>query len=220
MNQHKAWKQVASANTAKVVSLPGCSTTNLPPYCFKSRLTGGQTFTQWTVSKPRKAGTTTDAPVLPPVTAGASLPATFNGVDQNALQACLEQDPEGCLETVPGLSECVETARVCNAAALAEGETPATAAAASLGAGEPQPSAAEVQAAAAATFGVTPESVSITPPTDHALDTDAAVTWTVTSQASTTGLGAQKRSFRGFTAHYSAQTGALLDACWGDMCDS
>ncbi|MER6570027.1 hypothetical protein ABT288_28530 [Streptomyces sp. NPDC001093] len=36
------------------------------------------------------------------------LPATFHGVDQDALQNCLANDPDSCLATVPGLAQCVD----------------------------------------------------------------------------------------------------------------
>jgi hypothetical protein len=42
----------------------------------------------------------------------------------------------------------------------------------------------------------------------------------VTSTSSTPGLQRTDRRFDGFTARYSAHTGALLEACWGDLCDA
>ncbi|MEU9381350.1 hypothetical protein AB0D38_10265 [Streptomyces sp. NPDC048279] len=54
MDGNQSWHQVATNNVAKVLSLPTCSSTNKPPYCFTSKLTDNTDFTQWTVSKPRK----------------------------------------------------------------------------------------------------------------------------------------------------------------------
>ncbi|MFF4214564.1 hypothetical protein ACFYZE_35580 [Streptomyces sp. NPDC001796] len=42
----------------------------------------------------------------------------------------------------------------------------------------------------------------------------------MTSTGSTPGLQRTDQRFDGFTARYSARTGALLDACWGDLCDA
>ncbi|MFF6948727.1 hypothetical protein ACFZAD_08740 [Streptomyces iakyrus] len=42
----------------------------------------------------------------------------------------------------------------------------------------------------------------------------------MTSTSSTPGLQRTDRRFDGFTARHSAHTGALLEACWGDLCDA
>ncbi len=42
----------------------------------------------------------------------------------------------------------------------------------------------------------------------------------MTSTHSTPGLQHTDQRFDGFTARYSARTGELLDACWGDLCDA
>ncbi|MFB7931946.1 hypothetical protein ACFC4C_22900 [Streptomyces sp. NPDC056039] len=225
MTGNKAWQQVATGNVAKSVTLPACSTSHKPPNCFTTKLTDSSKFTQWTVSKPRRqaAAVTSSAaaPAAPtphPDAAAAGLPAMFNGVDQHALQACLENDPDSCLTTVPGLSECVVTMRVCNAAALP-----------SSGASEDGAtvSAADIRARAAAAFDVPSDALAVEPSASPAaLKTRAntadssGAAWTVTSTSSTPGLQRTDRRFDGFTAHYSAQTGALLQACWGDLCDA
>ncbi|MFF4606106.1 hypothetical protein ACFY12_25620 [Streptomyces sp. NPDC001339] len=222
MSEDKAWHQVASENTAQVISLGTCGSARKPPYCFTAKMTGGTSFTQWTAGKPRKASTV--APVhafAPPAlrpSASAQRPETpksFNGVDQQALRQCLLNDPDGCLATVPGLSECVAGARLCNAEALqsAAPETPGPTASVS---GE------DVRERAAADFAVAPDKVSVVSPsmsTGFAAGTDTPSMWTVTSAEATPGLGRHDARFNGFRASYSATTGQLIEACWGQMCD-
>jgi hypothetical protein len=154
---------------------------------------------------------------LPP-----DLPATFNGVDQGALQSCLASDADACLATVPGLSECVVTVRICNAAALAAGgqaEDPAA---------DADVSAADIRARAAAAFDVSGDDVAVEPPAPSPAGLTAAPravsgggddVWTVSSSSSTPGLQRGDHRFAGFTARYSPHTGALVDACWGELCD-
>ncbi|MFF8939624.1 hypothetical protein ACF08O_33975 [Streptomyces paradoxus] len=229
MTGNKVWQQVATPNVAKSVTLPVCSTTHKPPNCFTTKLTDNSKFTQWTVSKPRRQAAATASPAAATAApthsrdaAAAGLPATFNGVDQQALQACLENDPDSCLASVPGLSECVVTIRVCNAAAVPSGGPSEEAAAADI-------SASDIRARAAAAFGVPSDALAVKPPTSpsalkahpHAADNSSGdAAWTVTSTSSTPGLQRTDRRFDGFTARYSAHTGALLEACWGDLCDA
>ncbi|MDO0911154.1 hypothetical protein QQM39_09895 [Streptomyces sp. DT2A-34] len=229
MTGNKVWQQVATPNVAKSVTLPVCSTSHKPPNCFTTKLTDSSKFTQWTVSKPRRQAAAAAsavaepaAPTHPRDAVAAGLPATFNGVDQQALQACLENDPDNCLATVPGLSECVVTVRVCNAAALPSGGTSENAAA------DADVSVADIRARAAAAFDVPSDALAVEPPTSpsalkahpNAVDSSGDSAWTVTSSSSTPGLQRTDRRFDGFTARYSAHTGALLEACWGDLCDA
>jgi hypothetical protein len=230
MTGNKVWQQVATANVAKSVTLPACSTSHAPPNCFTTKLADNSKFTQWTISKPRRQAAAAASPAAAPTApthsrdaVAAGLPATFNGVDQQALQACLENDPDSCLATVPGLSECVVTTRVCNAAALpADGTSGDDAAGADV-------SASDIRARAAAAFDVPGDAVAVEPPASpaapkalaHAADSSRGnAAWTVTSTSSTPGLQRTDRRFDGFTARYSAHTGALLEACWGDLCDA
>ncbi|MEU5094504.1 hypothetical protein [Streptomyces sp. NPDC020996] len=225
MDGNKSWHQVATKNVAKVLSLPTCSSTNKPPYCFKSKLTDNTDFTQWTASKPRKP-----APSVTPTRAAAGLsswaslrqsegiPADVNGVDQNALSACLDRDPDSCLQKVPGLAECVRTADVCNAIAR-HAKPQATTARAD----DDAPSATSLRERAARSFAVDPQQISLTRSSttdERALSSGSEATWTVTSRQMTTGLEHDHRLYRGFTAVYSARTGQLLEACWGQMCPS
>ncbi|MFF9378199.1 hypothetical protein ACF1BB_27195 [Streptomyces griseoluteus] len=227
MTGNKVWEQVATGNVAKSVTLPACSSAHKPPNCFTTKLTDNSKFTQWTASKPRRqtsaAATSPSAPApahgTDTLTAG--LPATFNGVNQDALQACLDSDADDCLVSVPGLAECVVTVRVCNAAALPTGgslEEPA---------GGADVSAADIRARAAAAFDVPGDVVTVRPPAAptalkpgaRAASSNGDGVWTVSSSSSTTGLQRGERRFEGFIAHYTPRTGALLEACWGDLCD-
>lgn len=220
MAENKSWYRVATRNTAKVVSLPACSTAHKPPNCFKTKLTDNTSFTQWTVSKPRREAASALSAPLPLSGPAAVVPGAdvFNRVDQQALQTCLEQDPDSCLSTVPGLTDCVLSVRVCNAAALQSAPVQNT----------PEETAGEITAdtvreQAAAAFDVAPADVDVAAPSTHlalSADNGQAQAWTVSSARATPGLQRSDRLFDGFTARYSAQTGALLDGCWGDLCAS
>lgn len=219
MTGNKVWEKVATRNVAKSVTLPSCSASHPAPNCFTSKLADGTNFTQWTVSKPRRQAAALASPhtVTPShVPSAVDLPGTFNGVDQEALQACLDNDPDNCLTTVPGLSECVVTARVCNAAALAAGDT------ADDSTGEADVSATDIRSRAAAAFDVPADALALDPPQASLRSADGMsdAAWTVTSTSTTPGLLHTDRRFDGFTARYSARTGALLEACWGDLCDA
>lgn len=229
MTGNKVWEQVASGNVAKSVTLPACSTTHKPPSCFITKLTDSSKFAQWTVSKPRRQAAAMAFPRITPTAQAypsgvlpGGLPATFNGVDQGALQSCLESDADDCLATVPGLSECVVTIRVCNASGLAAGEPaedpPADA----------EVSASDIRARAAAAFDVPGDDVAVEPPAPtpvaliaapRAVSGNGDEVWTVSSSSSTPGLQRGDQRFAGFTARYSSHTGALVDACWGELCD-
>lgn len=218
MDENKTWRRVARANTATSVTLPACSTTYKPPNCFTTKLTDSTSFTEWNVSKPRS--TTTSAQFGPAAAATSAsartVPAVFNGVDQRALQTCMEEDPAGCLDTVPGLAECVMTQDACNAEALLATDAPAT-----QRRSEPAVSAAQVRSQAAKAFGVGKSDLTVTAPSAAAASVDAAsseTAWTVSSRHMTAGLRpSDGREYEGFQASYSAQ-GDLLKACWGDLC--
>ncbi|MET9057100.1 hypothetical protein ABZX99_04660 [Streptomyces antibioticus] len=228
MTGNKVWQQVATGNVAKSVTLPVCSATHKPPKCFTTKLTDGSKFVQWIVSKPRRQAAAPASSAAPPAASAhgwnagaANPPSTFNGVDQQALHACLENDPDNCLATVPGLSECVITVRVCNAAALPSGEASEDASP------DAAVSADDIRSRAAAAFDVPSGAIAVTPPasplalttrTNAAGSGDNA--WRVSSTSSTPGLQHADRRVNGFTARYSAHSGALLEACWGDLCDA
>jgi hypothetical protein len=218
MDENETWRRVARANTATSVTLPSCSTTYKPPNCFTTKLTDSTSFTEWNVSKPRS--TTTGAQLGPEAAVTSAsvqdVPAVFNGVDQRALQTCMEEDPASCLATVPGLAECVTTQDACNAEALLATGAPAT-----QRRSEAAVSAAQVRSQAAKSFGVGKSDLTVTAPSAAAASLDASggeTAWTVSSTHMTAGLRPSAgREYRGFQASYSAR-GDLLKACWGDLC--
>lgn len=63
---------------------------------------------------------------------------------------------------------------------------------------------------AAAAFQVEPGNITVTQPQAQTTMTGDSPTWQVTSTQRTRGLRPIGRTFRGFTALYSAQTGGLL----------
>ncbi|WP_260609812.1 hypothetical protein [Streptomyces sp. WAC06614] len=243
MAENKTWSRSATADTAQAVTLGICGQkspwdpnfTYAPPNCFNAKLTDNTKFTQWTVSKPGAAGSSPvaprTAPFVPQSAPGRVDPApvgTFNGTDQGALARCMAEDPNSCLATVPGLAECVRTAKQCNAAALTPTASRPTHAPSARSATPPLPSPVEIRGRAAAAFGVPVQDVHVS--TGSSRDTagktapsadpqpEAGAVWTVESQATTKGLSARGTAVRGFRATYSAVSGQLLDACWGQMC--
>ncbi|MFE3942569.1 hypothetical protein ACFXPV_11960 [Streptomyces sp. NPDC059118] len=210
MDGNNTWRQVATQNTATIVTLPSCSTANKPPNCLNTKLADATSFSQWTVSKPRT--TTTLAP-LSTNEPGASPEANgiYRGVDQAKLRACLEGQPDRCLKDVPGLAECVRNHRVCNVSASAS--EPAT-----MRRGMGEAKAESVRQRAASAFGVPVESVEVTTAIGGS-SLSAEGVWSVESTHSTPGLRDTGKLFNGFHASYSAQSGELLEACWGDMCE-
>ncbi len=210
MDGNNTWRQVATQNTATIVTLPSCSTANKPPNCLNAKLTDATSFSQWTVSKPRKAGAlapqSNDGPGVSPEAKGI-----YRGVDQAELQACLEEAPDRCLEDVPGLAECVRNHRVCNVSASTS-ELPIM----RRGMGEAK--AESVRQRAASAFGVPVGSVEATAATGGS-SLPVEEVWSVKSTHSTPGLRDTGKTFNGFHASYSAQSGEFLEACWGDMCE-
>ncbi|WP_344358210.1 hypothetical protein [Streptomyces gobitricini] len=211
MDGNKTWRQVATKNTAKVVTLPACSASKKPPNCLNAKLTDNTSFAQWTVSKPRKAaaaaaGTTNTFSLMQPPAMHA--PVLYNGVDQTSLQQCLTDEPDRCLNTVPGLAECVQTIRQCNAA------TPPS----ELTGQRRLINEEDVIAQAAVAFHVDPRDVTVTTAAARSAVADDQQVWHVTSAQATPGLRPSGRTYVGFEATYSVFGGQLLEACWGDMC--
>ncbi|MEU8779595.1 hypothetical protein [Streptomyces sp. NPDC048606] len=232
MAENKAWARAATADVTQLTTLGICGKSmNIPndptavykaPYCFEAKLTDATTATQWTVSKPGPAAG--PAPSTP-----MSATGTFNGVDQKALSKCLATDPEGCMSTVPGLAACVQTAKACNAAALQKPERPAARRESARAGGGPT----DIAERAAKSFGVAREAIRVVPdgrpsssskqqaaPATQPTTTADTSVVTVESAAPTQGLEHRGLTFHGFRATYSTETGQLLDACWGQMCDA
>ncbi|WP_229328300.1 hypothetical protein [Streptomyces sp. UNOC14_S4] len=234
MAENKTWYRADTANTAQVATLGVCGQDMpwvnpprkyQPPYCFNTKLTDGSKFTQWNVSKPGPAPSP-----APPSAATLAAPRpsvvptakTVNGVDQETLARCMANSPDSCLDSVPGLTDCIRTSRICNTAA-AKPRTGLSAPARTAPAIE-----ADIRKRAAESFGVREHDLHISPTGKEGIarlssapasaHSDQA-TWTVESSAETHGLERRGLTFRGFRATYSAATGQLLDACWGRMCE-
>lgn len=209
MAENKTWYRASVADTAQVTSLgicgqpfpstPGAVYTAL--YCFNAKLTDAANFTQWTVGKPGPASVRA---AMPPTSTGK-----LNGVDQKALSRCMAADPDTCLTSVPGLAACVQTVKICNAAALQD-------TARSSERKQRRVPEAALRTRAAALFSVPRDTLRITSGTP-ALSTNGAVSpstqspaavdpavITVESSALTTGLEQRGLTFHGFRASYSA----------------
>ncbi|MFF8912838.1 hypothetical protein ACF08M_05790 [Streptomyces sp. NPDC015032] len=209
MDGNNTWRQVATKNTATIVTLPACSTTNKPPNCLNTKLADATSFSQWTVSKPRTAITSTlqNRKILGML---PTLGDTHNGVDQSKLQACMENEPDRCLDDVPGLAECVRTHRVCNTSGLTSEPAIALKGAAEAG-------SESIRQRAASAFNVATADIEITAAVEGSSGEGEKV-WDVQSTHSTPGLRDTGKLFKGFHATYSAKSGEFLEACWGDMC--
>jgi hypothetical protein len=93
---------------------------NLPPNCFTSsyKALPGTTATDpvvldsFGVGKPATALAAATKPA--PRAAPSAVANVHNGVDQQALAACLDNDASNCLTHVPGLAACVASRQVCN----------------------------------------------------------------------------------------------------------
>ncbi|MEU9030719.1 hypothetical protein AB0D46_25005 [Streptomyces sp. NPDC048383] len=221
-----AWKRTSMAKVSSFsLGLNACGPTMPGPWCFATRLTGGTEFTQWSVAKP---GATTPAPTPAPAPSalrgGQAAPAGgdrarfFNGVDQQALGKCLAEDGD-CLSTVPGLTKCLQTVRQCNQAALDPSGTPQPT-------HTPAPRKEDFKNRAATLFAVPQATVRVkqATPSPSALSAGRELmsttvpVVTVESSAPTKGLDKRGLTFEGFRATYSATTGELLSACWGEAC--
>ncbi|MGA5135218.1 hypothetical protein ACPCTO_36125 [Streptomyces olivoreticuli] len=236
MAENKAWYRAATADTAQATTLGICGQTIpftnppekfQPPYCFNAKLTDGSSFTQWTVSKPGPAWSLASSPaaaaMVGPRKVANLATGTVNGVDQAALARCMANSPDRCLSTVPGLADCVHTAQVCNTAAAKPRNG------ISAGAQAKPADQADIRKRAAASFGVPGQDLRVSSNTGKGIssrklltqtpDSDSTATWSVESSATTRGLENRDLTFRGFRAIYSATTGQLLEACWGQMCN-
>ncbi|MFF6907580.1 hypothetical protein ACFY9Q_16710 [Streptomyces sp. NPDC012389] len=210
LDGNNTWRQIATKNTAKVVTLPACSTTNKPPKCINAKLTDATTFSEWTISKPRTA-TSSIAREHTEDAARGNKTVIYNGVDQQKLHSCMANDPNNCLRDVPGLLECVNTYSDCNTESI-------TAESANIGQAAPEADAQSIRQRAAAAFRVDATNVNIVKTTSPDGAGHSGSIWEVHSNQTTPGLAVSHKKFKGFTAKYSALTGDFLEACWGAMC--
>lgn len=200
---------------------------NLPPWCLTTALgtTAAGTEVQYLrVGKPNSLRVRTTAP---PGQAAAGGPAVVNGVDQQKLRDCLGTDSTLCLDTVPGLRECVAARKVCNSGPVA----PSTA---RRSATPMKPEQARDRAARL----LTADSARSQAPAGHARATTtaqlgAALRAKLPASASADGTplnvvtahhaarslsGGAERTYQGYTAVFDARTSELLYACLGQKC--
>nr|GID89539.1 hypothetical protein Ade03nite_84630 [Actinoplanes derwentensis] len=190
--------------------------TNTPPYCFTSSVAARATgeVDRVTLGKPAPGSLAAASPT--PVAVARTV---HNGVDQKALAGCLGEDPARCLETVPGLAECVAARGQCNAlparaGTAAQRRTPITPvkarelAAADLRAKTLGSRVATLTADRLSRSGVKLDGT--------AADTQIHV---VTGGTVVEGLGkGSDRTYPGYTMAYDAADGRLLYACLGATC--
>ncbi|MET9182977.1 hypothetical protein ABZX88_32940 [Kitasatospora aureofaciens] len=239
MDENKVWGRFAPVNTATQLGLGKCGelspsgTPYAAPYCFTARQTinaqplpSPSGTLSWSVGKPLAV----PAPIAAAAAHSLASPGlgrrtVVNGVDQEALHACLQNTPDACLTTVPGLADCLRTAKRCNA------DQPATALprkdehvpSMPTGSGNVE----DLKLRTAAEFGVPVESLRVSSGTvaDDSSgrrtaarwDADTPL-WVITSDAPTRGRSQASPRGTGLAATYAQSTGDLVDACWGSAC--
>ncbi|MFD9701271.1 hypothetical protein [Lentzea sp. NPDC059081] len=116
LNGNLTWERFSPAEVKTRAPNGDCSIGSHPAYCwrFDTSVTqdGAGSVAAWEVTK---------SPVLAAkAVAAKSLPqndTSASKVDQNRLQACIDHDASRCMDTVPGLRDCVQQRLVCNEAA-------------------------------------------------------------------------------------------------------
>ncbi|GAB7184568.1 hypothetical protein ATKI12_6378 [Kitasatospora sp. Ki12] len=237
MDENKVWARFAPANAATTLGLgkcgdlmPGTTTPYTAPYCFTAQQNPQPSGTiSWNVAKPLTAAVP-PAPVAPRGQASsvpaAGRPNVFNGVDQDTLHTCLQNTPDACLTTVPGLAECLRTAGHCNTeqtvASVRRERDDVTSAAPAA-----EPSFDSLKLRTATEFGVPVSSLKVSAGTvgddtsgrrtaaRWAADTPL---WVITSDAPTHGRQQAGPSSDGLAVAYTQSTGDIVDACWGAAC--
>lgn len=123
LNGNLTWERFSPAEVKTRAPNGDCSIGSHPAYCwrFDTSVTqdGAGSVAAWEVTKSpvQAAARTRAAKALPRHTWGASK------VDQNRLQECIANDASQCMDTVPGLRDCVRQRLVCNESAAIESGT-------------------------------------------------------------------------------------------------
>lgn len=183
---------------------------NTPPWCFTPTLgtradTVGTAVDYWSVGKPTSL--VAKAPAAGP--AGNAGPAVYNGVDQRALAACMENDADACLTTVPGLARCVAARQVCNL-------TASTGKSATGGRELTLDGAVAATKRMLAAGTVTARTTAAGPDRNTTNATVHVVTGTTTVKQF---RGRElPHEYQGFVLTFDARTGVLLHACLGKTC--
>ncbi|MFB6393547.1 RICIN domain-containing protein [Polymorphospora lycopeni] len=201
---------------------------NTPPWCFTTSLVPRAVANsvpevdRFVVGKP--AVGTLAAPATTVQPQPSAMPAFHNGVDQRALAACMATDAAQCIDTVPGLADCVHARKVCNVTS--------TSAATISGEGRPVTSDKALELAHGTLGGRTTTDTALAPAqvTTMTINDLSSRTGTsvpvagtelvhvVTGTDTVPGLGSRPGTFDGYTLVYQASTGRLLYACLGDDC--
>ncbi|MEU4862527.1 hypothetical protein ACIG0C_29965 [Kitasatospora aureofaciens] len=239
MDENKVWGRFAPANTATQLGLGKCGdpspsgTPHTAPYCFTAQqepntqpLPSPPGTVSWNVGKPLAA----PAPIAPITSRILMAPAIeqptmLNGVDQKKLHACLKNNPDACLTTVPGLADCLRNAKQCNAdqpptPPRRKGDHMSTIQTADV-------NVDDLKLRTAAEFGVPLDSLRVSAGTvgdDDSgrrkaarWDADTPV-WVITSDAPNHGRQQTGPRVAGLAATYTQGTGDIVDACWGSAC--
>ncbi|MFV2021690.1 RICIN domain-containing protein [Micromonospora sp. LOL_023] len=198
---------------------------NLPPWCLTTALgtvtgSSGMEVQYLRVGKP-------NALLMGPVASAAPQGSTngaVNGVDQRKLRACLEAETEPCLDTVPGLRECVAARKICYAASL----TPTSARQTALMTPrQARDAAGRLLATKSALPAMADSKAKATTAGELNMQLrermESAVTGStpvnvVTGRATTPGLSSQDYDYDGYTLIFNAATTGLIYACLGRQC--
>jgi hypothetical protein len=211
------WHRFPAASTARVNDRqcygPSTMQTSQPPNCLNAGITtiaGPGGFTELD----NVAFTQPAATPLGKNTTRYEGPAVLNGVDQHRLDACMQDSPSACLQTVPGLAECVQARLQCRAADSAVESPKAKVRALS---------AAQAEASTRAEI-MTSDGRSL--PDDVKLDVrPVSEQDTIVVTGADTVYGSRHdrsamQEYRGFAVTYRASTGAVVEVCLGTGCEN
>ncbi|WP_155251577.1 hypothetical protein [Salinispora cortesiana] len=194
---------------------------NIPPNCFTASYTtrAGEVtgdpvqLDSFTVGKPATITTfSADSPFFPRSRSAAGV---HNGVDQQALAACLDSASSNCIDQVPGLAACVAARAVCNITGRESRQieklTPMTARGAIKAAAStfdvvdaaPSTVTTEAQPASFLTAGVPSEGPV------HVVSSTARVRSMAVSH---------DQVYKGYVAVFEAASGRMISACLGAGC--
>ncbi|WP_157984902.1 hypothetical protein [Lentzea terrae] len=120
LNGNLTWERFSPAEVKTRAPNGDCSIGSDPAYCwrFDTSVTqdGAGSVAAWEVTKsPVQTARTGSVQPVPQHTRGT--------VDQNRLQECIANDASQCMDTVPGLRDCVRQRLVCNESAAIESAT-------------------------------------------------------------------------------------------------
>ena len=210
------WHRFPAATTAQVNDRqcygPSTMQSSQPPNCINVGITtiagtGGVTELD------NVAFTQPTATLLGKTSARYDGPAVLNGVEQQRLDACMQDTPSACLQTVPGLAECVAARLQCRAGGPAVETTDAKARAMSA-----------AQARAATRTEILTRKGRSLPPSVKLAVRPVNETGNIVVTGNDTVYGSRHdrtgmQKYRGFSVTYRASTGAVVEVCLGTGCE-